>query len=208
MLSLSNDSGLEEKMLKNYKKQVFFALVIVLGLFVLSFFVMSYFSTDSLKNKVNQDVLHIDYKGKNRIVLKNIVPVGDKLGKTFDGKGTEDGVQGFLDFSIENTSNKEVYFEIFLTKKEFKGKMISEKFVKCFLTDTQDNVLNGFDSNSVPVYNSLLVLNDKPDSRLLLKNKLAAGEKKSFRLRNWLSDTYVISKESEQFIFDVSVRVV
>ena len=56
-------------------------------------------------------------------------------------------------------------------------------------------------------YYDLFALNDKPGSKLLYNGTLSSGESKTFILRSWVSDTYMISSESERFGFDIEARL-
>lgn len=195
-------------MLKKNKKQFYLALVIVLILFILSFVFMYFFYNFGSKKSDLQDVLEIDFISKNDIKIKNILPVGDKLGKTLNGQGTEDGVQGFVEFSINNPSDKKVSFEIYLSKKDSSTKSIPDSFIKCFLTDENDEALAGFSGNMILTYVNLAVINDKANSKLLYRGSINSKSKEQFKFRAWLADTYVISQEPEEFNFTVGVRMI
>lgn len=196
-------------MIKNNKKQIFVALVIVLCLFILSFVIMYLCNVRNQANHdINQDALKINFSQENKVLLNNILPVGDNLGKSFDGKGTEEGIQGYSEFELKNTSEDKVNFEIYLTRKDTDTKCISENYIKCYLTDGADNALEGFHTNKIPTYKSLVVLNDKPNSKLLFKGNINSKSNLKFKLRVWLDDTYVISQNKESFEFTIGVRVV
>lgn len=196
-------------MIKNNKKQIFVALVIVLCLFILSFVIMYLCNVGNQANHdINQDALEINFSQENKVLLNNILPVGDNLGKRFDGKGTEEGIQGYSEFELKNISEDKVNFEIYLTRKDTDTKCISENYIKCYLTDGADNALEGFHTNKIPTYKSLVVLNDKPNSKLLFKGNINSKSNLKFKLRVWLDDTYVISQNKESFEFTIGVRVV
>lgn len=191
-------------MVKNNKKQFYTALAIVLGLFILSFIII-FFTRDKNDLKVNNNSLVVSFKKDNRIILKNILPVSDKLGKKFDGKGTDAGIQGFIEFSIKNVSDKTTFFEIYLTKNNNDSKEIAGDYVKVYLTDKTDKAVKEFDSNKIPSYSSLLILESIPGAKLLMQDKIEAGKEKSYKLRAWLSDLYAVSTDEE--IFDFTIRV-
>lgn len=193
-------------MIKNNKKQVYGALVIVLILFILSFIIFSFLNDKNKLSNVDKDSLVVNFEKDNQITLKNILPVSDALGKEFDGHGSDDGIQGFLEFSVKNISNKKVSYQIFLTKNKSKSKEIAGDFIKLYFSDEKDNPLKGFDSNKIPTYNSLLFLENKPDCKLLFNDDIASGDEKKYKLRAWLSDLYAISASEESFEFRVEVK--
>lgn len=196
--------------MRNNKKQLYAALIIVLILFILSFVLFFLFSKFNIVNnsKVNQDVLNINFTKSKKINLKNTLPVSDELGKSFDGTGVSEGLQGYNEFSIKNTSSSTIRYEIYLTKNQIKGTELSEKYIKLYLTDGNDLALKGFDNNKLPAFSSLMVLSDMPNGFLMFRGTLNSSEEKMFRLRVWLADTYAISKNEEKFSFNINVRAV
>lgn len=193
-------------MIKNNKNQVYEALVIVLILFILSFIIFSFLNDKNKLSNVDKDSLIVNFEKDKQITLKNILPVSDALGKEFDGHGSDDGIQGFLEFSVKNISDKKVSYQIFLTKNKGKSTEIAGDFIKLYFSDEKDNPLKGFDSNKIPTYNSLLFLENKPDSKLLFNDDIASGDEKKYKLRAWLSDLYAISASEESFEFRVEVK--
>lgn len=196
--------------MKNNKDQLCTALLIVLGLFILSFIFFFLFNDVIIdkSSKENQDVLEVNFLKDDKVTINNTLPVSDKLGKEFNGDGVAEGIQGYNKFSIKNTSKDKIKYEIYLTKNENNDTELSAKYVKLYLTDDKDLALKSFDRNKLPVFSSLMVLNDMPESFLLFKETLNSKEEKNFKLRVWLADTYAISKNMEKFSFTINVRVV
>ena len=61
---------------------------------------------------------HVDYAPSNSVVIKNILPVADSLGKTFDGSGTKEGVQGYTEITISNTDKVNHEYYILIDKQD------------------------------------------------------------------------------------------
>ena len=101
-----------------------------------------------------------------------------------------------------------IEYEIYLVKNKVKEKEISEKFIKMYLTDHNNIPLDGFEKNLIPVFSNLVILNDKANGKLLYRGKINANSKLKFKLRIWVSDSYAISKENEQFSFSINVRAI
>ncbi len=193
-------------MIKANKKQLYLAIIIIIILFSCSFF----FLLGSFKKEEshNENELKIEFLDNENINLNNTLPVSDKIGKSYDGYGVADGVQGYNEFSIENNSEIENEYEIYLVKNKVKEKEISEKFIKMYLTDHNNIPLDGFEKNLIPVFSNLVILNDKANGKLLYRGKINANSKLKFKLRIWVSDSYAISKENEQFSFSINVRAI
>lgn len=193
-------------MIRNNKKQVFFALLIVIGLFILSFIIIIFTNYKNKLSNTDKNSLVVNFKENNRVFLKNILPVSDTLGKAFDGNGSDEGIQGYLEIFVRNTSKKTVSYQIFLTRNKSKTKEIAGDFIKIYFSDEKNKPLKGFDSNKIPTYNSLLFLNNKPDCKLLFEDRIDSGDEKKYILRAWLSDLYAIASNEETFDFSVKVR--
>ena len=186
-----------------FKKHVKLALLIVCVVFVMVgiYFLFFYHK----KGVNNQKYLSIQFNTSDVLLIKNTLPVSDAIGKSFNGEGTEDGIQGYVEFSIKNKKEDTVSYEIIITEQATKEDKIKDNFVKMYLTDNQDTPLEGFERSYVPTFYDFYYLTDKPSSKLLFSDSLEKGESKTYRLRVWLSDRYSISFEPEEFSFDVDV---
>jgi len=190
-----------------YKKQVFIAFFIVFLLFVIvgSFFLFFFEKKDS---SYHLDDFYVSFETSDILSIKNTLPISDTVGRNLDGTGTEDGVQGYVSFSVKNKGKNDIPFEIFITKQDVDNYTeIKESYVKLLLTDENNQPLKGFDGNSVPSFADLSFLNDKPSSKYIYSASLKAGESKKYILKIWLSDLYAISLNEERFSVDVDVRV-
>lgn len=196
--------------MKSKTKQVVKALLIVLALFFLLFFSFYVFFEETSKNTdfKNQDLLDVDFASGNNIELKNTLPISDKLGKEFDGKGVSEGIIGYTEFSIKNIDSSAVNYEVYLTKDVVETSELSERYVKLYLTDDNNNALEGFNKNRIPDFSSLSVQSDNPSGFILFKSYIEAFESEKFRLRVWLSDTYAINNNEESFKFHINIKAV
>lgn len=191
-------------MLKKNKKQVVTAISIVLILFVLSF-VFSIFYFNSHKQSNSSDDITVKFDKSKNIIITSDLPISDELGKKIDGKGTDTGIQGYMEISITNNLSRTVEYEIYINKIQLSDE-IRGNYIKYYLTDEADNPLKGFEKNAIPTYNDLPVLMDLPGSNLLYRGTIKEKEKQKLILRSWLSDSYVVSNEQHSFNYDVYVR--
>jgi len=191
-------------MSKENKRQIIIALLVVFCMFLFSFLI--FVIIDNNKRIEQTNSISAVYNLNRDITILNKLPVSDTLGKSFDGAGTENGIQGYSEFVVQNDSGDEVKYEILVTVSGCKKNCINSNYIKLFLTDDKDKPLDGFDSNKLPTFASLGVLDDKPGSRLLYRAKISGNSEKRFKLRVWLADTYAITNLEEEFNFVIDVR--
>jgi hypothetical protein len=193
------------------KKNIFKALGVIVLLFIIFILGILIFkhstSSNNTNNVVNSEDLSVNFKDNSKIEIKNILPVSDTLGITFDGSGTADGIQGYSEFAVENLGSNKNSYEIYI-KKIDNDNEINGNYVKFYLTDDEDVAFDNFNSNILPTYNTLSTLSDKPDSKLLYSGTIDSNDKINFKLRVWLSDSYAVSDDLEVFDFEIFVRFV
>lgn len=198
-------------MSKSMKKNIFKALGVIVLLFIIFILGILIFkhstSSNNTNNVVNSEDLSVNFKDNSKIEIKNILPVSDTLGITFDGSGTADGIQGYSEFAVENLGSNKNSYEIYI-KKIDNDNEINGNYVKFYLTDDEDVAFDNFNSNILPTYNTLSTLSDKPDSKLLYSGTIDSNDKINFKLRVWLSDSYAVSDDLEVFDFEIFVRFV
>ena len=180
----------------------------ILSIFIIVVIVFMFIFIDHNKNNTNSNVL-VKFNDSDIITIDSKLTISDTLGKTLTNDTVENGVFGFLDFSVSNKTNRKVRYEINLIKQSVIGHVIKDNYIKLYLTDYNDNLYKNFSFNSlVPNYNQLS--NSKRTSsnnKVLYTDELNSLEVKYYRLRVWLSDSYVVSSEKESFSFDVDVNV-
>ena len=189
---------------KSFKKNVILALFIVFLIFLIYFFgTYSYFQKEKGHYHVDNNILSVRFDTTDI----NHLPVSDVIGKSFNGRGTEDGIQGYVEFSITNTGSQKTKYEIFSTKQVVSADEIKDNYLKFYLTDDKNVPVRGFERHLIPTYNDFPCLSDKPSSKLLYEGVLAGGASDHFILRIWVSDSYTISSILEEFKVDIDVRV-
>ncbi len=164
-------------------------IAIVIGFFIFNRNIFFTKNGEVSINSVSKD---------NLIYLNNSLPMGDERGKSLDGKGTDVGVQGYLEFTIKEEKGKNSRFAIVILKKKV-AKEINGNYIKLYLTDIKDNALAGYDGKLIPTFNSLEGANNDTDEKILFKDKIKANEEKKYKLRVWLSDTSAIEKDKKEF---------
>ncbi len=189
-----------------FNKQVKLAFIIVFCLFLMAgVYFFLFYNKSEYRN--DSKGLSVRYSSSNIVTIKNTLPISDSLGKEFDGSGTEEGVQAYLEFTVKNVRNYTIPYDIILTKQHNHDEIISDNFIKFYLTDAKDQPLPGFEKSSMPTFYDLYYLTDKPASKQLYQDSLAAGEEKTYHLRMWLSDQYTISFDPEYYSVDVGVHI-
>lgn len=179
-------------------------LIVILSLAIFLIIVAGFIKIDEFRKlsyKVDTKFLTTDI-----IELTNKLPLSDDIGKNYTGTGMEKGIEGYSEFTISNPNDRKVNYEIYITKMNVEKNEIKSNYIKLYLTDDQNNPLEGFENNKIKSYYDLYALSDKPGSRLLYKGSLVAGSSKKIILRSWISDTYGFSKTEEEFSFDIDVR--
>ncbi len=171
-------------------------LVVVAGV---SYAVWSRSFTGVKENSLQTGYVSFTYKESdtNVISIENAIPVADEVGKK------QKDSNSMFDFNV-STKYKgvdNINYEVYSTLMK---STLDSKYVKVYLTDQNDNPLDGY-SKDVPVYDALsdsLV----EDGKTLYKGSLKSGDVKNLRLRIWLSSEYSDGSESKTFAFKVNVK--
>ncbi len=188
------------------KKQVMLALIVIVFLFVF-FMLLGYFYTSNRNNLKRAYVLEENYVETNNVYLNSSFPVSDALGKVYRGDA-DDAKQVLKEFTYKNEYSTDINYQIYLKKNsKCSGKNeIGNEFVNLYLTDSNDNALNGFTNNKLPTYSSLAVIDDLPDSKLLYSGIIKSNSSMKFKLRAWVSDLYSLGNDNKCISFDIYVR--
>lgn len=179
--------------------------IIFLSLLVIFFIIKIVATMDDHKRRSYK--LDIKFEKNSIVSLSNKLPISDEIGKNYDGTGMERAIAGYSEFTVSNINNDKVNYEIYLTKIHNNVNDIRSNYIKLYLTDENNNPIEGFDKKQQLSYYDLFALNDKPGSKLLFKDSLNALESKKFILRSWVSDTYILSNVTEDFDFEVYARL-
>lgn len=188
------------------KKQVMLALIVIVFLFVF-FMMLGYFYTSNRNNSKRAYVLEEHYVETNNVYLNSSFPVSDALGKVYKGDA-DDAKQVLKEFTYKNEYSTDINYQVYLKKnsKCSGNNEIGNEFVNLYLTDSNDNALNGFTNNKLPTYSSLSVIDDLPDSKLLYSGIIKSNSSMKLKLRAWVSDLYSLGNDNKCISFDIYVR--
>ncbi len=190
-------------MTKRNLKYIVFLVVVILLLFVCSMGIVLLLKKDA--PKVNEkDVSYV--ADSNTIIIKSIISVSEEFGKKIDEENG--GAFGYLHFDVVNNSDQERTYQIYVTKLNTNPKEINSNYVTMYLTDKNNKALSGFTGNQLPSFNNLAYIDNKPDSKELYTDTIKANGKKSFILRVWLAENYVVSDEDDSFSFEINARAI
>ena len=187
-------------------KQIIIAFFVV---FILSVSYLFFLYTYQLinNNEKESNNLDIKYNGVNKVEIKDSLPISDKLGKSLDISSVNDGIQGYLEFEIQNDSNKSINYEIYILRNVVNDE-IDTRYIKLYLTDLNGNPLGDFHRSFLPTYYSLNYIDDMPEAKSLFKSTITRKTKEGFVLRAWVSDGYSYHSSENTFSFSIGVRAI
>lgn len=197
-------------MKNEFHKQAVFLFLIILILSII-FLVGLYIFKNNILEKENSIIddtsISLKFVEDNGITIANMLPITDEVGRKIDTSGDKQGIQGYFDFTISSRVDEDVRYEVYLTKEEYE-KEIESNYIKIYLTDAlTDKPFSGYEKNSVPTYYDLKVSSSDPAGKRLYYGTLSNKDSDKFRLRMWLSDSYVITAEERKFAVKVNVKV-
>jgi len=184
------------------KTYLIIGLIIILVVFLQFYLLKSYYSVES--SKQTEDLV-VKFETSDTIHLNNKLPISDTLGKTLTGKGMEEGIQGYLKFSIENKTGKNQKYTILVFKETVDSKELDGNYVKFYLTDQNDQPFEGFAKNVIPNYAGFSASSKKPAARVIYTGVIGKNKSQSFRLRMWVSDNYAFTSDLEEFLIKIDV---
>ena len=175
-----------------------FVLILIVLVYKTSDILLSNSLNDYLKlNKNTSNYISFNYAGGD---INSLYEVNSpKIYSDFKGKRF---VSEYYDFEInvpkEQNDSIKVNYDILL--KDL-GSDLEDKFIKVYLTDSNNTPLEGF-NNTVPVYSAFL--NDS-DGKIIYSGILDDDNKK-FRLRIWISDIYN-KRYNNNLAFQIKVKM-
>ncbi len=186
---------------KKLREEIIRLIISILCLvFVISLLGFKVLSGSFKKDKVNvltAGYLSFNYKESDDNVIKLVsaMPIGDEVGKKSNKK------TDYFEFKITNKAKKTVKYEILLEplSNDFDG-----DFLKIYLTDDKDIALRGF-TEGVPVWSKFNNTN-LLGSAIIYSGYLNGKESRTFRLRTWISEDYVVSDKASSFSFRINIR--
>lgn len=175
-----------------------FVLILIVLVYKTSDILLSNSLNDYLKlNKKTSNYISFNYAGGD---INSLYEVNSpKIYSDFKGKRF---ISEYYDFEInvpkEQNDSIKVNYDILL--KDL-GSDLEDKFIKVYLTDSNNTPLEGF-NNTVPVYSAFL--NDS-DGKIIYSGILDDDNKK-FRLRIWISDIYN-KRYNNNLAFQIKVKM-
>lgn len=186
-------------------KQLFKILFGILFIFILCvFFALimhkKFFNDD---NKVKYDLDINSQESLNR-TLKYKIPVSDKIVLNTEFSDETDFVN-YVDFEIDNSNDKDVDFDIYVEKNKSNDE-ISESYVKFALFDGDNNYVDYYGKNNIPVFDELDVINDLPSGHIVFRGNIKSHSKKKYILVSWVSDKYSLQNINGSFSYTIGVK--
>lgn len=203
-------------------KQVLFSslaiFILVIAVIGISYAVWSRTFRGEKDNSLTTATVSFSYTEHetNNISLVNALPMSDTNGKKLYGD------KEVFDFTVTGNYGKtgEVFYDVYATPYDM---TLSDKYVKVYVTDQNDNPVEGYDGDEVPTYNTLedYEIPASAQDTVATKGKLLYSStltpKKNsanLRVRVWLSSSYGSSENAEEntpeqsltFAFKVNVR--
>ena len=177
---------------------------LIFCLLVLIFFIFIGIYAGRDKNNLS----HVNFSGQNEVYLSSKLPITDASVKSLDSTKIQAGIVGYAEFSViaDDIKADSLKYDIYL-EDVISGNEFNYDYVKVYLTNEEDVPLKQFASNIVPSFANIRVSLDEPDKRVLATGRIKKGEVKKFRLRVWLSDTYVLSDDLKEFKGKISIKV-
>ena len=187
------------------KKVILYFILFITLIFIFFVAIVLFVKSNSNKNKVNEEDVSMQATTLT-VNIKDLLSVSDEFGKTI--KNDNGGSFGFVEIEVINESDEDRNYEIFVTDSTVGKSKINPNYIKLYLTDENNNPVGVFDTSSSISFVNLSYLKDKPSSKLLLKGSIKANGSTNFRLRSWISDSFVIESGKNSFSYDLGIRAV
>lgn len=206
---------------KDIKQAVFTSLaifILVVAVIGISYAVWTRTLSGGMDNSLTTATVSFNYTESetNHINLTNALPMSDTNGKKLNGN------QEVFDFTVTGNYGEKgtVLYDVYATPYDM---TLSDKYVKVYVTDQNDNPVEGYEGEEIPTYNTLedYSISASTTDTFTTKGKLLYSseltpEKNSdnLRIRVWLSSSYGSSENAEEntpeksltFAFKVNVR--
>lgn len=182
---------------KNYIKEIITSILGVLILLVLILGTSYAVTVSDGEDKINTltlGYLSFNFTEDNNNVIKmdNISPISDSTGI----KNNK-----YYEFRVSNDYDKNINYEVLL---EPIINDIDGKYIKLYLTDENDREIKGFEKGAITF--SSLIDSKLDGNKVLNSGVLEAKTNKTYRLRVWVSDSYVESLGNLSISFKVDVK--
>ncbi len=180
----------KEEIIRNL---ILLSLIILCIIFLVIF--LKYRNSNQLFKSDSGAVELISSKG-NAIEIVDNHPMSDEFGKKISDDTLS--VQSYYAFEVKSISNVGTNFEVYVTDYDYKND-IQTNFIKLYLTDENDEPVNGYVNAYAPTYYNLRVSAFNPVGRRIYYGYIGPHESKKFILRVWVGDAYTIKVDSNKF---------
>ena len=180
-------------------------LVLVIAVIGISYAIWSRTFHGEKENSLKTGYVSFSYSEANNsyILLENALPISDKQGKELSGE------KNVFDFNVSASYKgiDKIKYDIFA--EPVGTNTLSEDSVKVYLTDQNDNPIEGYNGDNVPLYDDLQDYNYNGNNRYKLLHSGYLTEQdsnKGYRLRIWLSSDFTDGSNQLTFSFKVNVK--
>lgn len=181
---------------------VFVILFLLISISGLAYTFYKYAKSGEFLNTFTTGSITFNYTEETPTVdLSNAYPVNDIVGKTS---------QNYFDFSVSGSikGKTAVNYEIYFTPGV--NNTIPEDYIKIYLTNSEDQPIEGFNNEVIPVYNELSASSSDETGKRLYLGTLTSTQTKDmeehYRLRIWISSDYAEANSGKIFSVKVNVR--
>lgn len=200
---------METKQKTGKKSEVIFGtigvFILILAVIGISYAIWSKTFLGTKENSLKTGYVSFSYSEADNsyISLENALPISDKQGKELSG------AKNVFDFNVSASYKgvSKIKYDIFAESVD--NNTLPEEFVKVYLTDQNDNPVEGYEGDNVPLYEDLqnYNYNGKNHYKLLHSGYLTEQDSnKNFRLRIWLSSDFTDGSNQLTFSFKVNVK--
>ena len=194
-------------MSKKNLKYILFLVVIIIFLFICSVGMILLIKDSNERNMPPVEEGDVSFLAdSNTIIIKNIISVSEDFGKNISEENG--GAFGYLEFDVENNTNLDRNFQVYITKQAPTTKEINPSYITFYLTDYSNIPFQDYTGNKLPSYNDFHYIEDKADSKSIYTGSLKPNDVRHFILRVWIADNFVISDTEESFSFEIGARAV
>lgn len=200
---------MEAKQENDKKSEVVFGtigvFILILAVLGISYAIWAKTFLGTKENSLKTGYVSFSYSEANNsyILLENALPISDKQGKELSG------AKNVFDFNVSASYKgvSKIKYDIFAESVD--NNTLPEEFVKVYLTDQNDNPIEGYNGDNVPLYDDLQNYNYNGNNRYKLLHSGYLTEQdsnKGYRLRIWLSSDFTDGSNQLTFSFKVNVK--
>lgn len=187
--------------LKELKKEIITSIIWIAFLLILiTFMSVKVYNENFEKDRINtltSGYLSFNYteSDTNVINLVSAMPIKDSVGKKSNKK------EDYFEFSISNSNDHSISYEIIVEPlvNKLKG-----EYLKLYLTDDENKPMDGF-KEKVPTWSEFKDAGLE-GTKIIYRGHLDGKATKTFRLRVWISEDFVVSDKAESFSFKINIK--